>query len=342
MADSRVSKRGACDRCRRQKLRCQPGGQRQNAATATCARCQRAGIACNFGIAKRSGRPSTSNAPGPQPSGDNPTANATDDCVDTGKPNDYFGEPVNQNGQDQNWQHIHYTRDVQMFREDAASQRHIEESSRVSNFNPRCLNYIATTSNEHSLGFPCWSHEALPPVCRSDVEATAAFDPFGPGYGWPFKNDSDIQIPKPASGGGEKGSLDRSVNVFEAQTDSTQSFTFDPLNEAIDFDYPTSTRPSARSQPRRTSNARYREIGDREQRKRQVDGEASLIGVPPPSRGFPERHAGNDNGESTIEYRRMQEVLSWPWICTGSYRSGMPKRRHITWVQRRLRFRISW
>ena len=308
MVHWRVSKRGACDRCRRHKLRCQPGGQNQDAATATCARCQRAGTACSFGIAKQPGRPSTSYAPGPQPRGGSPAARATDDRVDSSKLNDYFGEQVNSNGQAQNGQRTHYPCNGQFFRENTASQRRIEGSSRVLNLDPPCLNDLATTLDETSLGFPTWSHETLPPLCRNGVEATATLNPFGPGYGWPFENHSDIQIPKPASGERNKQFLDRSGNPFEAQANSTYSFTFDPPSEAIDFDYAASTSHPARSQPMKTSNAKHREIGDSEKGKRQLYGEASSIAIPAPSQGFPERHAVNDNEESVMEHRRMQEL----------------------------------
>ena len=121
MANSRNSKRGACDRCRGQKLRCQPGGQSQDGATATCARCQRAGTACSYGIGKRPGRPSASSAAGAQPRRQISPTRALDGCVDSSKPNDNFGEQVNQNGLDQNWQPTHYSRNGPILRANTAS-----------------------------------------------------------------------------------------------------------------------------------------------------------------------------------------------------------------------------
>ena len=171
-----------------------------------------------------------------------------------------------------------------------------------------CLNDTATTSDDISLKFPSLFHENLSPLRRSDADANAALDPFGPGYGWPLEDDSGIQIPKPASGGGSQQFLDGSEEAFEAQTASALSFTFDSLNEAMDFDYINSTSHLTRSQPMEASNARHPEVGDSETVKRQVYREASSIHIPASPQGLPDRHAGNDNEKSERKHRRIQEL----------------------------------
>ena len=56
----RPSTRGACDRCRGQKLRCLRDEQNQDDSQAPCTRCFKAGAICCYGIARRAGRPSAS------------------------------------------------------------------------------------------------------------------------------------------------------------------------------------------------------------------------------------------------------------------------------------------
>ena len=56
----RPSTRGACDRCRGQKLRCLRDEESQDDPQAPCVRCFKAGATCCYGIARRAGRPSAS------------------------------------------------------------------------------------------------------------------------------------------------------------------------------------------------------------------------------------------------------------------------------------------
>ncbi|MDI1492900.1 MAG: hypothetical protein OHK93_004683 [Ramalina farinacea] len=58
----RPSTRGACDRCRGQKLRCLRNEQSQDDPKAPCMRCFKAGADCCYGIARRAGRPSAPQA----------------------------------------------------------------------------------------------------------------------------------------------------------------------------------------------------------------------------------------------------------------------------------------
>lgn len=51
-----AGKRGACDRCHGQKLRCTRPNQNSDSLQVTCVRCFKAGASCSYGIAKRAGR----------------------------------------------------------------------------------------------------------------------------------------------------------------------------------------------------------------------------------------------------------------------------------------------
>ena len=51
-----AGKRGACDRCRGQKLKCRRPDQNSDSLQATCVRCFKAGASCSYGTAKRAGR----------------------------------------------------------------------------------------------------------------------------------------------------------------------------------------------------------------------------------------------------------------------------------------------
>nr|ANM86386.1 hypothetical protein [Cladonia uncialis subsp. uncialis]AUW31120.1 hypothetical protein [Cladonia uncialis subsp. uncialis] len=267
------SKRGACDRCRGQKLRCLRDDQSQDGSQAPCVRCFKAGATCSYGIAKRAGRPPASNvshahAPSPQ---QQRKGNRAEKTKENGRAS---RSVLNTNGH-----HLTSFFDRQTdggrFRrgtDGSASGRLLQDSTLiipnqeseeenetletppVEKLSPDPLHdktshlagadlHFAAYSGSSNATLP-WPDETLSAFYNNDAGQALGVEPFGPKYSWAFHayqaQPMDIQMPAALAMSSDCQSKDMGTNGYgtPAQTYSTNAEVSGSSDEAMDLDFP--------------------------------------------------------------------------------------------------------
>ncbi|KAK0516975.1 hypothetical protein JMJ35_000130 [Cladonia borealis] len=324
------SKRGACDRCRGQKLRCLRDDQGQDGSQAPCVRCFKAGAACSYGIAKRAGRPPAShvshaNAPSSQ-------QQRKGSRVDKTKENGRASKSVlNANGH-QLTSFFDRQTDGARFRcgtdgpasgpllqkntrntpnQESEEENETLELSPVEELSPNSLHdttshvagadlHFAAYSGSSSATLP-WLDDGLSAFYNNDAGQALSVEPFGPKYSWAFQayqtQSMDMQMPAALAMNSDTQSKDMGTDGYgtPAQTYSTNAQVSGPSNEAMDLDFPCRNAHTELFSPMMAVQARPNLVRDRD-RNRLAENEVG---------------SGFDEGTlsfNEIQHRRMQEL----------------------------------
>jgi len=332
------SKRGACDRCRGQKLRCLRDDQSQASLQATCVRCFKAGATCSFGIPKRAGRPPGSNTPSPQQWRGNavgkpkkggmasrPTVNTSgysgffDGKEDEGQPRRGTGgrgsgRLLGENTPDQE------------------SEGETEHTTPLHALSPSSLHDTSNILGAVNFDYPAfsgsstatlpWPDETLPSFYNNDAGEASGLEPFGPKYSWAFHHyqaqPMDIQLPTASPISIDEQSRDAGVNAYRtpAQTYSTNTQISGASDQAMDLDLPSRSAHTAPFNPAMALNARPGRARDRDRERTRV---SASFGISSTAKSalfkdlLAEKQAGIKFDEKAlsvndIQHRRIQEL----------------------------------
>ncbi|KAK3167720.1 hypothetical protein OEA41_010848 [Lepraria neglecta] len=329
ISNPRESKRGACDRCRGQKLRCLREDQSQDS---TCVRCFKAGAICSFGAPKRAGRLAGSSSFSPQERRGNgggspkqggipsrPTANTSGHGV--------LFESKADGGLHQNrsggWD------DSSFLRENTAEEESGEETEDTIPAHTMSPSSLFDTSNilgGADVDFPAivgsstatlpWPDETLLPFYNDNVGEASGLEPFGPKYSWAFQHyhagpmDMQMLTASPISNDGQTRDVGVNAYATAAPTRSTNVQRSRPSDEAMEIDL-----PSALNQPIKVPYARKSRARDRDKDRARAPTSFSVSSTAKPSllKDSAESEAGSTVNEETSsvkegQYRRMQEL----------------------------------
>lgn len=333
MSNKAGSKRGACDRCRGQKLRCLPRDPTQNSTAAICARCQKAGAECSFGIAKRPGRPPTANNTSSHSrKGD---GSGKDRTLSGANPRrdelwDHLNGQDNRVDEGQSWNLASGGEGDQLTRVEAENRQsswenRAEDPNHAFTLSPS-LHDAAAHADGISLDFPSfvrpslsnlpWPQDAftssqdngIGEIPDLDSFDSSRFDWLVNGYhGQPM----DIQLPTFSSTSKNDWSDDGRATSYTTplRSHSTTSSASTALEEAMHLESPTRPNHTARVMPTKASKARQM----REPKGRRDMWPVSAdLGVSP-AQNAREESAGTDDerGASTgnhAQHRRVQAL----------------------------------
>ena len=263
------SKRGACDRCRGQKLRCLRDDQSQDGSQAPCVRCFKAGATCSYGIAKRAGRPSASHVSHASSSQQQRKGNRAEKTKESGRAS---GSVLNTDGRHLTSFFDRQTEGGQFRRgtDGPASGRLLPENSRnasnqeseeetetletspveelssdllhdtTSHLTGADLHFAAYAGSSNAT-LP-WPDETLSAFYNNDAGQALSVEPFGPKHSWAFHTyqtqPMDIQMPAALAMSSDAQSKDMATNAYgtPAQTYSTNAQVSGPSGEAMDLD----------------------------------------------------------------------------------------------------------
>ena len=258
-------KRGACDRCRGQKLRCIREDPNQKPAQATCIRCFKAGATCSYGIAKRAGRLPASSSFSKQGRKENASAKSRNDAaasksaVNTRGLNSFS---VREAGTEQNRRGTGNRGSDRTFEDYSGDQEKERENEDTTLISPLSLhdssNNLGGISTEFSAysapstaNLP-WIDEIMPLFFNYDTEEGSSLDPFGSKYGWAFNNyrSQPMEIPAPTistiSDDGQPKDTDINAFGMLAQSYPTESQISGGMDEGMDLDMlPTVTNTTS-------------------------------------------------------------------------------------------------
>ena len=325
------SKRGACDRCRGQKLRCLRDDQSQDGSQAPCLRCAKAGATCSYGIAKRAGRPPASHvshahAPSSQQQRKESRGERTKESARSSKP------VLNTNGH-------HLTSffdrqaDGERFRygaEGPATARLLPENSQntpsreteeepetlesspVDELSPDPLHdttshfagadpHFAAYSGSSNATLS-WPDETLSAFYSNDAGQALSIEPFGPKYSWAFHSyhaqPMDMQMPTALAMNSDGQSKDNGANAYGTppQTYPSNAHMSVASDEVMDIDFPTRSAHTEPFSPIKPVQARPEELVRNGDRKRVAETE-----------GVDTFDQGNLSSNE-IQHRRMQQL----------------------------------
>ena len=337
ISNPRGSKRGACDRCRGQKLGCLREDQGQDSLQATCVRCFKAGAICSFGIPKRAGRPPGSNATSPQERRGNGGGKAKKGGMasrPTVNPTGHGGffDSKADGGQDR--RRTGGRGSGRLLGENAAEQEsegETEDTTPGHALSPSSLHDTATILGGVNLDFRAfpgsetatlpWPDEPLPPFYNSDGGEASGLEPFGPEYSWAFHHyqaqPMDIQMPTVSPMGNDERSRDVGANAYgtSAQTCSTSTQISGPSDEAMDLDLPSGSTHTAPVNLTKSPNAQPVRARDRDRERARASASFSMSSTAKSAlfQDLAENEAGiKVDGEALsvneIQHRRMQEL----------------------------------
>lgn len=334
----RGSKRGACDRCRGQKLRCLRKDQSgsQNSLEATCVRCFKAGAICSYGTPKRAARSPASNAVSPHERRENGGGNPRKDemasrpTVNTSGQSGLFYSTTD-GGQDQCGIGGRGSgRLLGEYTADQESEGETENTTPVHALSPLSLHDTSSVLAGVNLDFPAfsasstatlpWSDETMPPFPNNDGRDASPLEPFASKYSWPFHHyqaqPMDILLPT-SSPNNDEQSRDVGVNAYgvPAQTCLPNAQISGALDEAMDLDFPSRSAHTAPFNLTTGLGAPPGRPRDRDRERTQLSKSSSMSSTPQSTlvKDLDENDAGikfkkNPLSVSEIQHRRMQEL----------------------------------
>ena len=267
------SKRGACDRCRGQKLRCLREDQGQDGSQAPCVRCFKAGATCSYGIAKRAGRPPASHVS--QAHAPSSQQQRKGSRVDKTKENGRASRSVLNANNHQLTSFFDCQTDGARFRcgtdgpasgpllqknkrnsSNQESEEEIEtlEMSPVEELSPNSLHdttshvagadlHFAAYSGSSNATLP-WLDDGLSAFYNNDAGQALSVEPFGPKYSWAFQayetQSMDMQMPAALAMNSDAQPKDMGTNGYAtpAQTYSTNAQVSGSSDESMDLEFP--------------------------------------------------------------------------------------------------------
>ena len=323
ISNPRESKRGACDRCRGQKLRCLREDQSQDS---TCVRCFKAGAICSFGTPKRAGRPAGSSSYSPQERRGNGGGSPKQGEIPSRHTANTSGhgllfESKADGGRHRNrsngWDNNSFLRENTAEEESAGET---EEKIPARTVSPSSLFDTSNILGGTSVDFPGiiesstatlpWSDETLPPFYNDNAGEASGLEPYGPKHSWAFQHchagRMDMQMLSASSISNDGQTWD----VTAAPTQSTYVQPSRQSDEAMEIDLPSALIQSVKAPYTQQSRARDRGI-DRARTLRSFN--VSSTAKPPLLKDSAEVEAGSTVNEETLsvkkgQHRRMQEL----------------------------------
>ncbi|MCJ1291019.1 hypothetical protein MMC34_002561 [Xylographa carneopallida] len=270
ISNPRESKRGACDRCRGQKLRCLREDQSQDS---TCVRCFKAGAICSFGTPKRAGRPRGSSSYSPQErranGGGNPKHGGTSSrsSAHTSGHGILFESKMD-GGLHQNssggWDDGCFVRENTAEEESGGETEdtipgHAMSPSSLFDTS-KLLGDFPAVAGSSTAALP-WPDETFSSFYNDNAGDASGLESFGPKYSWAFQHyhagpvDMQMLTASPIDSDG--------LNAYTAAEPSlpTNVQPSQSSNEAMDLDL-----PSALIQPTKTPNPRQTNARDHDKR----------------------------------------------------------------------------
>lgn len=332
LSNLRGSKRGACDRCRGQKLRCMREDQSQDSVQATCVRCVKAGATCSFRIpSKRTGRPPASHALSSQGRKANDGGAASRSILKTSGLNGFSDSHVADGGQKEC--RVGERSSVRPLGENAVdheSEGETEDMSLVHAMSPWSLHGTSNMFGGVGFDFPAfsgsstatlpWPDETMPSF-YNDAGETSGFESFGAKWSRAFNTyeaqPMEFQIPNASPVSNEDPSKDMSVNApgAPAQTYITNTQISGLSDEGMDLDLPRENTYASQFSPTKAQNP---QLGlSEEDRDKGRPHEYASLGMSSTEstlfKDFSEKEAGVNYDEETlsvheIQQRRMQEL----------------------------------
>ena len=239
------AKRGACDRCRGQKLRCLPN---EASRDSTCIRCFKAGAICSFGKPKRLGRPPAS------------STNASRERRDTTSGKSRQGSAGNGGAQagifdgkaGVSWDSGQFVRNSAI---DEASDGEADDTVTAYQLNPSSIPETSSNSARTNLNFSPFSTssattlpwspgETLPPFFEDGSAETSGLDTFGSKYNWAFQHQqvqpTNLHIMSTTPRSDDEHSRNMALGTFGGATKAQIAQVSD---ESMDLDVPSQATP---------------------------------------------------------------------------------------------------
>lgn len=257
-SNNSVAKRGACDRCRGQKLGCLHQQQNSDSPQSTCFRCFKAGATCSYDTTKRARKSSASKATSPRErrgNGYGITKIAGAVSRATANPSDQSGYLDSNAGTWQNQRgsgNPSSDRLSEEYTADQESKRQSENTTQTHPQTPLSLQDSSNLSSEVDRDFSAcstsstallpWSEEMMTPFSYQKAENTSDLELFGSKYSWVFNNNRaqpmDIQLPDTSPTHDHDQCRDEGLNTYgkHAQLCSGDAQMPGASDEAMDID----------------------------------------------------------------------------------------------------------
>jgi len=326
-------KRGACDRCRGQKLRCLRADVSQDSPQAECVRCFRAGATCNFGIQKRAGRlPASNDPPRKERRGNGKKSGmasraivnpSTHGSLINSKGNGGQGQRrIGERGSDWSVEENTAEQENEGESEDTIPVHAVNPSSahETSSILPGYNLDFSTCSGSSSATLP-WPDETLPTFYNNDAGEASGLESFDPEYGWAFQQyqaqPMDIQIPiAPPSSKDEKfREVGIEANGARTQTWSNNMQIPGTSDEAMGLDLPSRSAHAAPFKHTKALNVRLGGARDRDRGSAELSANFGISSTAKSAlfRDLAERgHLMRCDEDTTSmpknQHRRMQEL----------------------------------
>lgn len=270
------NKRGACDRCRGQKLRCRREDTKQNPPQGTCVRCFKAGAICSFGVAKRAGRTPVFNTSFPQgrkrDRGGKPQIGAAASRP-TVSASGRAGFPYSEAGAYHDQRGTGDRGGSRVFEEyiaDQESEREAEDTTLVHTMNLPSLHETSNVFGGVSTGFLStatlpWFDETVPSSSTNDAEEDSSLESSNSKYSWAFHNHRVQQMDIQGStilldnDGGQFRNMD--VNAYGLHANTQKSGAPD---ETMDLDLLLTGANEALFNPTNALDSQPLQLGDQD------------------------------------------------------------------------------
>lgn len=279
-------KRGACDRCRGQKLRCIRQDPNQNPPQATCIRCFKAGATCSYGIAKRAGRYPTINPSSPQEWRRNGAGKprigrtASRPNVSTSSLSSLLDSEAGRH------QNLRETRDggssrvSEEYPANGESEKETEDTTLIHALSPSSLRDSSNVLSEFSMQFPpgsasstatvSWPVEIVPSFSTENAEEDSGLESFGSKYSWAFHDyqipPMDIQDSTISRISDNEQPRDAETNAYRIHTQpcQTKTQTSGASDEAMDLDLLPTSAHTASFNSKNALDARPHRVRDQD------------------------------------------------------------------------------
>ena len=333
-----TGKRGACDRCRGQKLRCIRDDQNQNSPQATCIRCFKARATCSYGTAKRAGRSPPSSISFPEErrgTGSGKPKIGSLAARSTANPSGQTGFVESEADTWQDRRGTGHWSNGRLLEEYTVDQESEGETANTSPIHAQSPSSQHDSSNVLSgvhldfASYPSsstttlpWPEETMPVFSNHDAEEASCLEPFGSMYSWAFQDYRaqlmDIQVPKISQASNCEQPGDAAVNAYgiPAQEISTDAQITGGSDEAMDVDLLATSAHKATFDPTSALDARPRRVvqdTDRECVRLSNSSGTSPTANPRLFKDVPKIETGIKLDQSSpsineIQHRRMQEL----------------------------------
>ena len=320
-SNPRGSKRGACDRCRGQKLRCLSDDQRQGSSQATCVRCLKAGATCSYTTAKRAGRSLGFDASFPS-GGSRPDKGgiASSPTVHTSGQSGFFDDRTDE-GQDR--REIGGRGSDHSLGGDTVDQEsggEVEDTTQQYALSPLSMHDTSGILGGVSFDFPTlsasstvtlpWPDENSTPFSNNGAGDPSGLEPFGSKHNWAFHQyqaqPTNIHLPNASP----INSDEQSRYGMHSQIPSLNVPLSGMSDQAMDVDLPGINIHTTPFNPTKALNTRLHGVRD-ENREGQSLGMNSTANPKIWSYAEKGKKITPDRKElslNQIQYRRMQDL----------------------------------